>query len=147
MDPISNLPLRMRRSLRVGALRMPELAQEIDALHHEAAWCQTGCCAKTLAIRPDVSTMLFALKHGCRIRVDPASGGVLLRVVAGHVELHVGDVWDELPYLIRHTEGACSFFSLYDHNIDLPAGSMVVVEPALPHDIEALDDSAFLLDT
>ena len=46
---------------------------------------------------------------------------------------------------IRHTEGACSFFALFDHTIDLPVGSVLALDAA-PHDIEALDDSAFVLD-
>jgi hypothetical protein len=29
--------------------------------------------------------------------------------------------------------------------IDLPAGHMLALERALPHDVEALEDSAFLL--
>jgi hypothetical protein len=29
--------------------------------------------------------------------------------------------------------------------IDLPAGQMVALERALPHDVEALEESAFLL--
>ena len=32
-----------------------------------------------------------------------------------------------------------------DKVIDLPAGHMLVLERALPHDVEALEDSAFLL--
>jgi hypothetical protein len=32
-----------------------------------------------------------------------------------------------------------------DKVIDLPAGHMLALERALPHDVEALEDSAFLL--
>lgn len=124
---------------------MLELAREIAALYDDAASRHDGWSTKTLATHDDVSTVLFAMKTGCRVGVDPARAGVQIRVVGGHIELHVGDAWDQLPYPIRHTEGACSFFALYDHTIDLPVGSVLVLDAA-PHDIEALDDSAFILD-
>jgi hypothetical protein len=130
----------------MGALRMLELVREIASLHHDAAFRHNGWSAKTLASRDDVSTVLFAMKSGCRIGVDPAGDTVQIRVVGGHIELHVGDAWDQLPYPIRHIEGACSFFALFDHTIDLPVGSVLELDAATPHDIEALDDSAFILD-
>lgn len=101
---------------------------------------------KTIAHDGATRTVLFALRQGERILLERTLGDLALRVVAGHIELHEGDVWDQLPYLIRHTEGACSFFALYDHSIDLPIGTLLLLDPALPHDLEALDDSAFVLD-
>jgi hypothetical protein len=145
MDPISDLLLRTHHSPSVAALRVVELAQEIAALYDDAASRPDGWSAKTLASHDDLNITLFAMKSGCRIGVDPARGGVHVRVVDGHLELHVGDIWDQLPYPIRHTEGACSFFALFDHTIDLPVGSVLALDAA-PHDIEALDDSAFILD-
>jgi hypothetical protein len=145
MDPISDPLLHTVLSSSLGALRVLELAHEIAAMYEDAASRPEGWSAKTLATHDDVSTMLFAMKAGCRIGMDPAGGGVDIRVVEGHLELHVGDAWDQLPYPVRHTEGACSFFALFDHTIDLPVGSMLALD-AVPHDIEALDDSAFILD-
>lgn len=123
---------------------MVELAHEIAALYSDAATRRDGWSTKSLVCEDDVSIVLFAMKSGCRISVEPA-GGVHIRVVDGHVELHAGDAWDQLSFEIRHTEGACSFFALFDHTIDLPAGSVIELDD-LPHDIEALDDSAFILD-
>lgn len=145
MDPLSDPLLRTRGVESMRALRVLELAQEIRALYDDAASRHDGWSAKTLATHDDVSLTLFAMKAGCRIGVDSAGGGVHIRVIDGHLELHVGDVWDQLPYPIRHTEGACSFFALFDHTIDLPVGSVIALDAA-PHDIEALDDSAFILD-
>jgi len=34
---------------------------------------------------------------------------------------------------------------LPDRAVDLPAGSLLVLEKALPHDVEAIEDSTFLL--
>jgi hypothetical protein len=145
MDPLSDPLLRTHRSSSIGALRVLELAQEIVALYDDAASRPDGWSAKTLATHDDINITLFAMKAGCRIGVDPASGTVEIRVVDGHLELHVGDAWDQLPFPIRHTEGACSFFALFDHTIDLPVGSVLALDVA-PHDVEALDDSAFILD-
>jgi hypothetical protein len=145
MDPISDPSLHTVLSAPPGALRVPELAQEIAALYDDAASRPDGWSAKTLATHDEVRTVLFAMKAGCRIGIDPAKGGVDIRVIDGHLELHVGDAWDQLSYPIRHTEGACSFFALFDHTIDLPVGSVLALD-AVPHDIEALNDSAFILD-
>jgi len=125
-------------------MRVLDLAAEIDALRQEAAWRDFGYSARTLVDDPDQRTVLFAMTSGTRIQTDRASGASI-RVLAGHLELHVGDDWDMLPFLIRHTEGACSFFSLYEHTIDLPVGSLFALDPRLTHDVEALEDSAFIL--
>lgn len=142
MDLISDPLLRTVLASSLGTFELP---QEITALYDDAALSPDGWSARPLATHDEVSMLLFAMKAGCRIGIDPARGGVDIRVVDGHLELHVGDAWDQLSYVIRHTEGACSFFALFDHTIDLPAGSMLLLD-ALPHDIEALDDSAFILD-
>jgi hypothetical protein len=144
MDPISDALLHMRGST-MGALRVLELAQELAALYDDAASRHDRWSAKTFASHNDFSITLFAMKAGCRIGLDPTRGGVQISVVDGHLELHIGDAWDQLSYPIRHTEGACSFFALFDHTIDLPVGSLLALD-GIPHDIEALDDSAFVLD-
>ncbi len=127
------------------AISVRDLAREIDALCQDEAWLNDGVSVKPLAGNGGLRSMLFALRSGCRIRAERARNASL-RVLTGHIELHVGDDWDMLPFLIRHTEGACSFFALYDHTIDLPHGSLLVLDPAFPHDVEALDDSAFILE-
>src|SRR3954447_12475324 len=94
----------------------------------------------------DSSTVVLVMRAGGRICVGPAEGAVAIRVLSGHVEVHVGDEWDQLPYPTRHIEGACSFFALFDHSIDLSAGSLLAIERGTPQDIEALDDSELVLD-
>jgi len=145
MNPISDASLHTVVTSSLHALRVLELEQEIAALYNDAASRPDGWSAKTLASHDDLGTLLFAMKAGSRLGIDPARGGVDIRVIDGHLELHVGDAWDQLSYPIRHIEGACSFFALFDHTIDLPVGSVLELDAA-PHDIEALDDSAFILD-
>ena len=45
-----------------------------------------------------------------------------MQAIAGHIRMHV-----------------------HDKVFDLPAGHLLALERALPHDVEALEDSAFLL--
>ncbi|MDX2087722.1 MAG: hypothetical protein SFX73_07725 [Kofleriaceae bacterium] len=119
---------------------------EAEHLLHELWGCDERYISKTIAHEDASRTVLFALRRGSRILLERTLGDLALRVVVGHIELHEGDVWDQLPYFVRHTEGACSFFSLYDHSIDLPIGALLLLDPESPHDLEALDDSAFVLD-
>jgi hypothetical protein len=130
-------------SRRFGAR---ELADEIDALQQEMARRDDGLGARTLVRDRDVNAVLFAMRRGARLRRERLGGSI--RVLAGHLDLHVGkhcgDEWDLLPFWVRHTEGACSFFALDDDTIDLSVGSFVVLESALVQDIEAIVDSAFI---
>jgi hypothetical protein len=121
------------------------LATEIESLRQDVELRHAGFSAKTIADDAEIRTMLCVMRSGHRIRAN-RHGTAWLRVLAGHLELHLGDVYDMLPYEVRHTEGACSFFALYDHSIDLSVGSLLVLDPGVPRDVEALDDSAFLLD-
>lgn len=123
-----------------------ELAVEVDVLHQEVLRRADGCCTKTLVSDQTFSTVLFAMRGGTRMRRAPLGGSI--HVLDGHLELHLGkhcgDAWDMLPYWIRHTEGACSFFALDDDTIELAVGSLVVLSPEVMQDIEAIADSAFV---
>ena len=137
------------RSIRVKRSRSRELAREVDALRREVALRDDDYCAKTLVSDPDLSKVLFVMKRGARMRHDRPRQSDAIEVLAGAVEIHLGkncgDEWDMLPYLVRHTEGACSFFALHDDTIELSVGSHVGLDPDLPFDVEALTDSAFIL--
>lgn len=123
-----------------------DLAGEIDVLQQEVLRRGDGYGAKTLVSDQMVSTVLFAMRRGTRMRRERRGGSI--QVLDGHLELHVGkhcgDAWDMLPYWIRHTEGACSFFALDDDTIDLTVGSLIRLDPELLQDIEAVADSAFV---
>jgi quercetin dioxygenase-like cupin family protein len=54
--------------------------------------------------------------------VVDAAGRIAVQTIAGHIRMH-------------RQEGP----------IDLPAGHVLALERALPHDVEAQEDSAFLL--
>ncbi|MFI5069896.1 MAG: cupin domain-containing protein [Terriglobales bacterium] len=108
-----------------GPLESPilsfDLNAEIKQLRSENAW-QGGRNSKTLVKHADFRVVLTVLKSGARLHEHKAAGRISVQAVEGHIRMHV-----------------------QDKVIDLPAGHMLALERALPHDVEALEDSAFLL--
>ena len=108
-----------------GPLESPVLSFDLNAemtrLRGENAW-QGGRNSKTLVKHPDFRVVLTVLKSNARLHEHRAAGRISVQAIAGHIRMHV-----------------------QDKMIDLPAGHMLALERALPHDVEALEDSAFLL--
>ena len=108
-----------------GPLESPvlsfDLNSEIARLRGENAW-QGGRNSKTLVKHPDFRVVLTVLKSNARLHEHRAAGRISVQAIAGHIRMHV-----------------------QEKTIDMPAGHMLALERALPHDVEALEDSAFLL--
>jgi quercetin dioxygenase-like cupin family protein len=98
------------------------LAKEIAELHEEDAWTRSGRNSKTLVKQPDFRIVLIALKKGGHIEEHQADARISIYALSGHVKL-------QLP----------------DQTVDLPAGHLVVLDRALEHDLEALEESAIML--
>jgi len=108
-----------------GALESPvlpfDLNAEMEQLRKEAAW-QCGRNSKTLVKHSDFRVVLTVLKSGARLHEHRAAGRISVQTVAGHIRMHVqGKV------------------------LDLPAGHLLALERAIAHDVEALEENAFLL--
>jgi quercetin dioxygenase-like cupin family protein len=121
-------PQQPRRSAAVrspGPLESPmlsfDLNAEIERLHGEDAW-HGGRNSKTLVKHPDFRVVLMVLKSCERLQEHKAAGGISVQTIAGHIRMHV-----------------------QNKEFDLPAGHFLALERAVPHDVEALEDSAFLL--
>jgi quercetin dioxygenase-like cupin family protein len=71
---------------------------------------------------PDFRMVLTVLKSNARLHEHESAGRIAVQAIAGHIRMQVRD-----------------------QLIDLPAGRMLALERGLPHDVEALEDSAFLL--
>jgi quercetin dioxygenase-like cupin family protein len=100
-----------------------DLAEEVARLLPEGVgWRQGDRNAKTLVKEADFRVVLIALRAGGRIEEHRAAGRISVQTLVGHVRLH--------------TAGT---------NVDLPAGRLVSVERDVPHAVEALEESAFLL--
>lgn len=98
-----------------------DLGAEIEGLHREPAW-QAGISRKSLVRYPDFRVSLIAIKAGRRIEEHQNPGRISIQPIAGHIRMHaLGTVFD------------------------LPNGKILVLDRAVRHDVEAVDDSAFLL--
>lgn len=105
-----------------GAVLSFDLTQEVAQLHAERAWHTGGRNAKTLVKEADFTVVLIALRRGGRLAEHRAGGQISVQTLAGQLRLHLS--------------GAA---------MALPTGRLVSLERALPHELEALEDSAFLL--
>ena len=106
-----------------GPLLQFDLARELDQLHRDESWLQaTGRSSKTLVKHPDLRIVLIAMKANTRMHEHTAAGRISVHSLNGHVRLH-------LPERV----------------VDLPAGHLLALDQCVPHDVEAAEDSAFLL--
>ncbi len=99
-----------------------DLKEELKHLHREETWLQTGRNARTLVKYPDFRIVLTLMKAGKRMQEHKAEGRISIHSLTGHLRLHLGK-----------------------KIVDLPAGHVLALERALPHDVEALEESAFLI--
>ena len=118
---------------RANLTRLPQLAdpvlqfnvgRELEQLHHAGAWDQaTGRSAKTLAKYADFRIVLVSMKAGTRMNQHHADGRI-------SVQCLLGKLWIHLPSQPK---------------VELAAGDLLVLDCGIPHDVEAVDESAFLL--
>jgi quercetin dioxygenase-like cupin family protein len=117
----SNVPRRPHASRETGPFLEFDLGRELEQLHREAEWSQ-GQNARTLVKRDDLRIVLIGLQEGARIPAHQARGRISLHTIVGHLHVRAGG-----------------------RTFDLPAGRLLLLEPDLPHDVEAIRESAFLL--
>ncbi len=98
-----------------------DLAQEAERLRHEPAWV-SGRNSRTMLKHSDLRLVLIVLraKHGMQEHHTDAN--ISVQTVAGHIRVRAGG-----------------------KTFDLPAGNLLAIERGLPHDVEAVEDSTFLL--
>lgn len=119
-----------RRS-RSSAVRTPgplgnpmltfDLNAEIKRVREEDAW-QGGRDSKTLVKNQDFRIVLTVMKADAFLHEHKTSGRISPQVLSGHIQMHV-----------------------QDKVFDLPTGHLLALDRAVPHDVKALEDSAFLL--
>ncbi len=81
-----------------------------------------GVSRERLVRYPDLRISLNVLKAGTRIEEHHDPGRICVHTVAGHIRMRaLGKIFD------------------------LPQGQMLVLDRAVRHDVEAVEDSAFLL--
>lgn len=99
-----------------------DLSEEGAALRRESAWQQGDRNAKTLFKEADVRVVLTILKAGAVVKEHQVPGPATIHTLSGRLTLR-------LP----------------DRTVELPSGQLLALGGDLPHDVEAVEDSAFLV--
>jgi len=112
--------------------RMPYLAsplmrfnlpEELRQLRSEQSWQRgTGRSSKTLAKYPDFHIVLVLMKANTRMNKHHVDARISIHVLEGKLRVR-------LP----------------DQVIEIPTGELIALDYAIPHGIEALEESAFLI--
>jgi len=110
-----------------GTLDRPLLEFDLNAerekLHHDEAWGPaTGRSSRTLVKHADLRIVLIGMKANTQMHEHTAAGRISVQTLSGHIRL-------QLP----------------DQVVDLPAGHLLALDQSVPHDVEAIEESAFLL--
>jgi quercetin dioxygenase-like cupin family protein len=106
----------------VGPVLSFDLAHEIAVLQQEASWQRGDRNARTLVQEPGLRIVLTVLKAGARIHEHKTDRPVMIQTLQGYVRV-----------------------ASRGETIDLLAGRLMTLQPDVPHDLEAIELSAFLL--
>ena len=99
-----------------------DLAAETKKLRREGIWDIESHNAIALAKYDDLRVVLIAMKAGSRMEGHKAYGSISIHSLTGRLRLH-------LP----------------DRAVDIAAENLVILGRSQPHNIEALENSSFLL--
>ena len=98
-----------------------DLPAEIQRLQAETTW-NTGQNARTLLKYDDFRVVLTALRASMRMPEHKTEGRISVQVLSGHIQVKAsGRTFSLLP------------------------GGLLGLDQGVPHEVEALDESAFLL--
>jgi quercetin dioxygenase-like cupin family protein len=98
-----------------------DFAKELEELRKSPEW-ESGIAKKALILYPDLQVTLRRMKPNMRIPEHHNPGRICVQTIFGHIRMHADD-------------------KLFD----LPQGKMLVLDRAVTHDVEAVEESAFLL--
>jgi len=100
-----------------------DLPKEIEQLRTKESWGrETGRSSETLVKQQDFRVILILMKAGTRMDEHRAEGRISIHTLQGRICVH-----------------------LRDQKLELPAGRLLALDCRLHHDVEALEESAFLL--
>lgn len=98
-----------------------DLEAEVHRLKAETTW-STGQNARTLIKYDDLRVVLMALAANARVPEHKADGRISVHVLSGHVQLRASG-----------------------RTFSLRAGGLLALDRGVPHELRALEESAFLL--
>ena len=99
-----------------------DLAAELADLRRSARPGRHGVHARTLVKQPDLRAVLVALEPGGRLAEHHAPGSITVQALAGRLR-----------------------FSAAGRVVDLASGQLLTLGGAIAHEVEATEESAFLL--
>ncbi len=106
-----------------GRLLHFNLAKELQELREQDSWERgTGRSSKTLAKYPDFRVVLVLMKAASEMKEHHADARISVQTLQGRIRVH-------LP----------------DQAVELNAGELICLEAGIHHDVEALEESAFLI--
>jgi quercetin dioxygenase-like cupin family protein len=98
-----------------------DLTAEVQHLRDETTW-NTGRNARTIVKYDDFRVVLMALQANMRIGEHKTDGRISIHMLSGHIRLNASG-----------------------RTFDLRPGSLVTLDQGSSHDMEAMEESAFLL--
>ena len=98
-----------------------DITRELQQLQLEPGW-QSGQNAKTLVKYDGLRIVLIALKAGSRIPKHHTEGQISIQTIVGHIQVRADG-----------------------RSFELRPGGLLALDQGSPHDVEALEESAFLL--
>jgi quercetin dioxygenase-like cupin family protein len=98
-----------------------DLLREIADSERQKPW-SAGIHARILIKRPDFRVILISMETGARLKEHHVDGTSSVQVLKGQ---------------IRYSTGGQAY--------DLQTGSLIVLGASIAHEVESLDESAFLL--
>lgn len=99
-----------------------DLAAEIEQLNNEEHWLKDGRISKTLVKHSDFRIVLMFMKAGTLMQEHKTDARISIHALSGRL-------------LIK----------LDEQTVELAAGHLLVLEKGLSHDVNALEESVFLL--
>jgi quercetin dioxygenase-like cupin family protein len=122
VKPLAKPAHRRPNSQAMGASHVEfDIGTELESLQREPEWL-TGHNSKTLVKYDSLRIVLIAMKARTRIPEHQTEGRISIHTIRGHIQ-------------VRAT----------GRTFDLPSGGLLALDQSLRHDVEALEDSAFLL--
>lgn len=98
------------------------IPEEIERLRNEPEWAAGRRSSITIVKSSNLSIVLMAIPRGATLPRHQVEGPITLQVVSGTIQLGVAG-----------------------NPRKLTAGSVIALDKAIPHDVEALEDSDLLL--
>ena len=99
-----------------------QVREQLERLKQEPTWRSSDRNAITLTKEPHLRVVLTALKKGARLHEHQATGPITIQAVSGSLRLSVGN-----------------------QILELKPGEVVILESAIEHEVEALEESGLLL--